>query len=91
MFCSLGSQRIGLKSLKSSCSHWLFAKTDETWQRAQLGNVNMANLFKEASTERDQSRQVLWQRRLTLGYGRWQLFKRLAAAVVVVSIVSLAR
>jgi TRAP-type uncharacterized transport system substrate-binding protein len=50
----------------------------------------MANLFKEASTKRDQSRQILWQRPLTLGYGRWQLFKGLAAAVVVVSIVSLA-
>jgi hypothetical protein len=50
----------------------------------------MADLLEEASTKRAESGQILWQRPLTLGYSRWQLFKGLAAAVMVVSIVALA-
>jgi hypothetical protein len=50
----------------------------------------MADLLEKASTTREQSGQVLWQRPPNLGYSRWQLFKGLAAAVVVVSIISLA-
>jgi putative ABC transport system substrate-binding protein len=40
----------------------------------------MAKLLEEASTKRAESGQILWQRSLTLGYNRWQLFKRSAVA-----------
>jgi TRAP-type uncharacterized transport system substrate-binding protein len=50
----------------------------------------MGDLLEEASTKRGQSGQVLWQRSLSLGYSPRQIIKGLAAAVVVVSVVSLA-
>jgi TRAP-type uncharacterized transport system substrate-binding protein len=50
----------------------------------------MADLLEEASTKRAESGQILWQRSLTLGYNRWQLFKRSAVAVIVVGVVAFA-
>jgi hypothetical protein len=42
--------------------------------------------LEDVSTKRAQPGQILWQRSLNLGYSRWQLFKGLAAAVIVVSV-----
>jgi len=50
----------------------------------------MADLFEEAANKRGQPGQILWQRSLTLGYSRSQLLKRLAAAVVVMTLLTLA-
>jgi TRAP-type uncharacterized transport system substrate-binding protein len=50
----------------------------------------MADLLEKPSTKREQSGKILWQRPLTLGYSRWQIFKGLTAAVAIVSVVSLA-